>query len=218
MILFRNCPKCDGQITYNRIYELNRANRSNSLCKSCNSKYNKAIKRVQKEQTDIIIGDIKIIKIGKHEVMVDKDLKLPDKTYLRVTKDKRKNRNGYYVHIITYGSPKRIVSSLHRYVMGLSKEDTRKVDHYDCDGLNNCKYNLRFCTVQQNDMNFQKQLNCSSKYKGVYWDTNNRVWRAHIQINYKHINLGSFKIEEDAAKAYDVKAKELFNEFAKTNF
>ena len=45
----------------------------------------------------------------------------------------------------------------------------------------------------------------------------NKKWNAQIQINGNKINIGYFQDEIDAAKAYDIKAKELFGEFACLN-
>ncbi|MFA5238341.1 MAG: AP2 domain-containing protein [Phycisphaerae bacterium] len=45
--------------------------------------------------------------------------------------------------------------------------------------------------------------NGSSKYKGVSWKESNHKWRAFIYINGKHVHLGYFTKEEDAALAYN---------------
>ena len=57
----------------------------------------------------------------------------------------------------------------------------------------------------------------SSKYKGVSWSTRDKRWVAAIKFNYKRIGLGYHKLETEAAKAYNEKAKELFGEFAWLN-
>ena len=46
---------------------------------------------------------------------------------------------------------------------------------------------------------------------------NERI-RAHIRVNNKLINMGSFKSEEDAARAYDAMAIKYHGEFANPNF
>jgi len=86
-------------------------------------------------------------------------------------------------------------------------------DHLDGNGLNNQKYNLRFCTSAQNNMNRQKRNNCKSKYKGVSRQKHGIKWIAYINGKY----IGSYDIEEQAALAYNHKAKELFGEFARLN-
>ncbi|HLX53391.1 MAG TPA: hypothetical protein VKR58_05605, partial [Aquella sp.] len=60
----------------------------------------------------------------------------------------------------------------------------------------------------------------SSNYKGVSYNKDPKAvckYRAKITIGYKQINLGSFLLEIDAAKAYNEKARELFGEFANLN-
>ena len=91
------------------------------------------------------------------------------------------------------------------------------IDHIDGNGLNNQKYNLRFCTNSENQMNVRKQKNTSSIYKGVCFHKITGKWMAHIRINGKRIHLGLFISEVDAAKAYNAKAIELFCGFAHLN-
>jgi hypothetical protein len=91
-----------------------------------------------------------------------------------------------------------------------------QVDHIDHNPLNNQKSNLRICCYLENNRNASKRINASTQYKGVL-HVGNRI-RAYIGINNKNKHLGSFKTEEDAARAYDKKAKELFGEFANLNF
>lgn len=58
----------------------------------------------------------------------------------------------------------------------------------------------------------------SSNYRGVYWHKNSNSWRVNICKDYKTIHLGYYSDEISAALAYDIKAKELYGEFAKLNF
>ena len=91
------------------------------------------------------------------------------------------------------------------------------IDHIDNDPLNNKIENLRSITKSQNAMN-QKPKSGSSQYKGVHWNKQNKKWVSRIKINgKKKFHLGSFNLEEDAAKAYNKAAIELFGEYAKLN-
>jgi hypothetical protein len=101
--------------------------------------------------------------------------------------------------------------------------DNMLVDHRDHITLNNQKGNLRICTLNQNQQNKKPHSNCASKYKGVSWRNDRSHWRAYICIRNifdqaYHKYLGSFKIEEEAAKAYDIAAQHHFEEFAYLNF
>lgn len=92
------------------------------------------------------------------------------------------------------------------------------VDHINRNGFDNRKSNLRLCNQSQNVANREKcRINSTSGYKGVSWSKVNKKWVVHIQINGKVLHLGYFLKEEDAAKAYNRKALELFSEFACLN-
>lgn len=109
---------------------------------------------------------------------------------------------------------------MHRVIMGLHSTDKRYIDHQNHNGLDNRKKNLRICSNQLNQGNSQKIKleGMTSKYKGVRWHKQNRKYTAQIMFNRKSIYLGSFTNEIEAAKTYDIKAKELFGEFANPNF
>ncbi len=112
---------------------------------------------------------------------------------------------------------------MHRIIMGLEQSDGKIVDHKDGNGLNNQRSNLRLCTPAQNCINRGKYKNKSSKYKGVCFYKSvkgNSVWvgwGARISVQNKTIFLGTFKNEEDAAKAYNLAAEKHYKEFAKLN-
>lgn len=106
----------------------------------------------------------------------------------------------------------RYTEFMHHVIMGRVK-----VDHKNHNGLDNRRENLRIANQAQNNANRRKDSgDCSSKYKGVTRE-NNR-WRARIKADEKRIHLGLFHSEEEAARAYDQAAKELFGEFALLNF
>lgn len=105
---------------------------------------------------------------------------------------------------------------MHRLVMGAPPGLC--VDHIDHNGLNNTRRNLRLCTKAENCRNARPWKNGGSKYKGVSWHKGTRKFRAKIGYERKCKWLGVFEKEEDAARAYDKKAKELFEEFAYLNF
>lgn len=94
------------------------------------------------------------------------------------------------------------------------------IDHIDRDPFNNQKSNLREVTVQQNSMNVAKYIrkDTTSKYKGVGWHKSRSKWRAVIMVDGHQIYLGLHRTEEDAARAYDKKAHEIYGDIACLNF
>lgn len=104
--------------------------------------------------------------------------------------------------------------SMHKVLLDSSID----VDHKDGDGLNNQRHNLRVCTHIQNMQNSVIKSNNTSGYKGVHLRKKDGKWQARIVVNGKRMYLGAFDFIEDAARSYDQKAKEMFGEFAKTNF
>jgi hypothetical protein len=106
---------------------------------------------------------------------------------------------------------------LHRYLMKVT-EFKIKVDHIDGNGLNCQRSNMRLCTQSQNMRNRGANKNNKSGFKGVSFDKRSSKWVAGIKLNRKRISIGFYAAPEEAARAYDEKAKELFGEFAHLNF
>jgi hypothetical protein len=92
------------------------------------------------------------------------------------------------------------------------------VDHKDHNGLNNQRSNIRLCSNTQNQANKRKSLGKSSRFKGVSWNNKHRQWYAYIKDGDRLMHLGHFIDEIEAATVYDAKAREVFGEFALTNF
>jgi hypothetical protein len=88
------------------------------------------------------------------------------------------------------------------------------VDHIDGNGLNNSRSNIRSASRLGNAANTMRRLSNPSGFKGVCWHPGTQKWRARL----KDRQLGLFDSPEDAAKAYDLAAREAFGEFARLNF
>lgn len=108
------------------------------------------------------------------------------------------------------------LGKMHRFLINCPEDMV--VDHINRDKLDNRKSNLRICTNKENARNRNIKSGHTSKYKGVYWSEKSKKWRASITSDEKRFNLGMFEDEEEAARCYDLKAKELHKEFANTNF
>lgn len=117
---------------------------------------------------------------------------------------------------------------MHRLIMRVTDPKVQ-VDHINRDSLDNRKENLRLCNNSQNNINREKTSRNKTGYKGVvYFGVAKRnsihktrgkeYWHAQIAKDGVDIRLGYFDNPIDAALAYDRAAKELFGDFALTNF
>ena len=127
--------------------------------------------------------------------------------------------NKYRWRINAYGYAETKVKTksiyIHRIIMDAKKG--MEVDHIHHDKLDNQKSNLRICTRQQNAHNQKPQQNGSSQYKGVCFHKSAQKWQAIIRFNGSKQYIGCYPTEAEAAHAYNIKATELFGEFAFLN-
>jgi hypothetical protein len=92
------------------------------------------------------------------------------------------------------------------------------VNHKDFNKTNNNIENLEVVDSTQNVTYRRKQNKKTfSKYKGVTFDKCSKKWIAQIMYKYKHVHLGRFFNEDEAALAYNKKAKELFGDYVILN-
>ncbi len=92
------------------------------------------------------------------------------------------------------------------------------VDHINGVRSDNRLANLREASHAQN-LAHRVKLDKDNKsgYRGVSWCKEKRKWAAEVRHNGQRRRLGRFDNIEDAAKAYDAAAREMFGEFYSGN-
>ena len=94
----------------------------------------------------------------------------------------------------------------------LPQKEGYNVTHKNDNLLDNRKKNLEYSTVRsRSEKRKMNRNNLYSYYKGVSYKKSQSSWSARINFKGKRYDLGYFTSEENAALAYDKKAKE-FNE------
>jgi len=153
---------------------------------------------------------------GKYTALVD------DEDYSRVMKHKwhrftTKEKKVAYAatHVINKdGKRKRIF--MHRFIFE-HKEGSPQLSHKDQNGFNNQRSNLGSLTFSENKAIAGLRSCNTTGYKGIYLENIRFKWCARIKKGGKSYFLGYYEYIEDAARAYNKKAKELFGEFAYQN-
>ena len=86
------------------------------------------------------------------------------------------------------------------------------------EGLDYRKSNLIVCTLQERQRLLpKKRVSATSDYRGVSYVKKQKMWRAAIQVKGRTINLGNYKLEAEAALAYNKAAKKYFGSIAYQN-
>lgn len=103
---------------------------------------------------------------------------------------------------------------MHRLILGLT-DPKWFTDHINHDTLDNRRSNLRPATRAQSSAN-RRGWGKTSRFKGVRFKRGR--YEARIRVNGRLDHIGCFTKEEDAARAYDARAREAWDEFARCNF
>lgn len=93
-----------------------------------------------------------------------------------------------------------------------------QVDHKNGNGLDCRRSNLRCATREQQARNRKATRGDGLKGIRLVNPGSPRPWQARIGHHNKRISLGCFATKEEAARAYDRAASEMFGEFARLNF
>jgi hypothetical protein len=104
---------------------------------------------------------------------------------------------------------------MHRQITGAPSG--KQVDHWDGDGLNNRRINLRIATSSQQQANKTGKTNGITRFKGVRVSRSNRSWVASITVNGVYRHIGTFRKDYNAATAYNFVAYEAWGDFALMN-
>jgi hypothetical protein len=104
----------------------------------------------------------------------------------------------------------KFVHRLMMEVLAYNIHNKRCVDNIDGDKTNNCFYNLRYATNQENNFNMKIRSDNTSGYKGVLWHKKRGKRVAVVYFKTKLIHIGYFEKKEDAIEARQSKARELF--------
>lgn len=123
--------------------------------------------------------------------------------------------NGYAVRTRNGENGRRHEVFMHREIIDCPKG--KFIDHINRTKLDNRKCNLRVATSSQNGINRGLQPTNTSGYKGVSYHKKANKWQARLSIDGKLRHLGCYETKEEAAKAYNVKAEEVYGEFAFLN-
>ena len=105
---------------------------------------------------------------------------------------------------------------MHRVISGAPRGmDT---DHWNHDGLDNRRQNLRICTKSENHRNKNRHRDSRSPYLGVSKRKNANRWESAIMVNRKRLYLGLYKTAEEAARARDAATLKYYGDRSPLNF
>jgi hypothetical protein len=131
---------------------------------------------------------------------------------------KRGGRTWYAMTNVRKEDGRRTTIEMQAVVLG-KDPGGRQIDHKNGNGLDNQRGNLRYATMSEQRRNSAARMNNKTGFKGVtlsYRPTG--LYAAQLSTKEQRFTIGYFKTPEEAARAYDRKAREVYGEFARTNF
>lgn len=109
--------------------------------------------------------------------------------------------------------------SMSREILGLTGGSSRVLcDHINKNGLDNRRRNLRIADRSSNAYNSKMSVRNKTGYRGVYWDTEHKKFRAVLGAGRMRRHCGYFENSAEAARAYDAMAIKHVGKHAVLNF
>lgn len=144
-------------------------------------------------------------------IEVNRRVKKKNSEYNGVSYDTKKQK--YYAFVQLNGKKKQIGSFLDE------KDAARAYNKYMADmyGPDHPALNPVEGTLDYIPVKYATGKECTSKYRGVTLYRANGKYRATFCLNKKKIVIGAYATEEEAAMAYNTKAKEMLGDKAKLN-
>ena len=125
-----------------------------------------------------------------------------------------RDQRAYLRRIVTVAERTREWVYLHRLIAG--DKQGFLVDHISRDTMDNRRCNLRLATARQNTINAMKPNKIG--LRGVFRSGCKYGAKIRLNVGRGPVHLGRFCTAEEAAKAYDVAARQHHGAFAVTNY
>lgn len=127
----------------------------------------------------------------------------------------RLKHDSWRINLIGKKRKPRVVRNERKRLVYLARqlldEPTGKiVDHENRNSLDDRRFNLRVCTVGENNLNRAQTASARSQFKGVAWNPSTQKWQVYTGRRGNRVLLGHFDCE--------IKAAQIYNEFARTHY
>lgn len=127
------------------------------------------------------------------------------------------NQQAWYVDKNTGYAYNNDLKTMHRLLKPCD-DKSKVIHHINGNRIDNRRHNLEIVSATDNaHQKKEKSKNASSKYFGVSYEKKRKKWQAVIKKDHIRYWIGYFLKEEDAAKAYNEKALELYGHSANLN-
>ncbi len=124
--------------------------------------------------------------------------------------------NGYYRGCLSNKGKATDTKQIHRLVLTTfanNPDNKPCVDHIDNDCQNNCLFNLRYATTQENGYNRKINANNTCGVKGVSLHKTSGKWRAQVYIDKKQVTIGYFDTLEEQSRHDRTRLKQVVCQF-----